>query len=113
MIQNIVFDIGNVILNFNYKEVIAQYTNNQEEQVFIMDNIINSPEWLGYALVDTGYITKEEAIAIVQDRTNHINDELIKDFWNSYNRYGYVDDRILDLIRILREKILIYIYFLT
>ena len=99
MIKNIIFDIGNVILNFNYKEVLNEYTSDKEQQKFIENNIINSPEWLGYALIDTGYITKEEAILIVQDRTNHTNDLLIEDFWNTYNNYGYVDNRVLDLIK--------------
>ena len=104
MIKNIIFDIGNVILNFDYKNVIKKYTNKEEEQKFIIDNIINSPEWLGYALIDTGYITKEEAIKLVQDRTNHINDELIEKFWNTYNNYSYVDNKVLDLIKKLKEK---------
>ncbi|MBP3766288.1 MAG: HAD family phosphatase [Bacilli bacterium] len=104
MIKNIVFDIGNVILNFNYKEVLNEYTSDEEQQKFIENNIINSPEWLGYALIDTGYITKEEAISIVQDRTNHTNDLLIEDFWNTYNNYGYVDNRVLDLIKKLKEQ---------
>ena len=104
MIKNIVFDIGNVILNFNYKEVLNKYTSDEEQQKFIENNIINSPEWLGYALIDTGYITKEEAISIVQDRTNHTNDLLIEDFWNTYNNYGYVDNRVLDLIKKLKEQ---------
>ena len=104
MIKNIIFDIGNVILNFDYKEVIKKYTNSKDEQIFIMNNIINSPEWLGYSLIDTGYITKEEAIAIVKDRTNHTNDKLIEDFWNNYNKYGYIDCRILDLMKLLKAK---------
>ena len=104
MIKNIVFDIGNVILNFNYKEILNEYTSNKEQQKFIENNIINSPEWLGYSLIDTGYITKEEAIFIVQDRTNHTNDLLIENFWNTYNNYGYVDNRVLDLIKKLKEQ---------
>lgn len=104
MIKNIVFDIGNVILNFNYKEVLNEYTSDKEQQKFIENNIINSPEWLGYALIDTGYITKEEAISIVQDRTNHTNDLLIEDFWNTYNNYSYVDNRVLDLIKELKDQ---------
>lgn len=31
MIKNIIFDIGNVILNFNLKEVLQKLTNNKEE----------------------------------------------------------------------------------
>lgn len=104
MIKNIVFDIGNVILNFNLKEVLPKYTSNELEQQFIIDNIINSPEWLGYSLIDTGFITKEEAIKIVQDRTNHTNDELIYDFWNRYNDYSSINNNLLELIKELKEK---------
>ena len=56
MIKNIIFDIGNVILNFNINEVLQKFTSNEVEQEFILKNIINSPEWLGNALIDTGYI---------------------------------------------------------
>ena len=60
MIKNIVFDIGNVILNFNCKEVLNKYTNNIDDQEFIMKNIINSPEWLEHGLIDpTGVIISE------------------------------------------------------
>ena len=81
IIKNIIFDIGNVILNFNIKEVLQKFTSNKIEQKFILKNIINSPEWLGNALIDTGYISREDAIEIVKDRTNHCNDKLIVDFW--------------------------------
>ena len=104
MIKNIVFDIGNVILNFDYMKVISEYTDSIEEQKFILDNIMNSPEWLGYSLIDTGFITKEEAIQIVQDRTNHINDNLVRNFWNNYNNYAFVDKRVLNLIERLKNK---------
>lgn len=104
MIKNIVFDIGNVILNFDYMKVISEYTDSIEEKKFILDNIMNSPEWLGYSLIDTGFITKEEAIQIVQDRTNHINDNLVRNFWNNYNNYAFVDKRVLNLIERLKNK---------
>lgn len=80
MIKNIVFDIGNVILKFDINDVLNRYTNDKEEQKFILDNIINSPEWLKYGLIDTGYISRKNAIAIVQDRTNHKKDQLIENF---------------------------------
>ena len=104
MIKNVVFDIGNVILNFDYMKVISEYTDSIEEKKFILDNIMNSPEWLGYSLIDTGFITKEEAIQIVQDRTNHINDNLVRNFWNNYNNYAFVDKRVLNLIERLKNK---------
>ena len=104
MIKNIIFDIGNVILNFNLDDVLQKFTNNKEEQNFILKNIINSPEWLGNALIDTGYISKDEAIEIVKDRTNHCNDKIIDEFWNNYNDYAQIDERVLNLIKKLKNN---------
>ena len=104
MIKNIVFDIGNVILNFEYQEVIKKFTDVLEEQDFILKNIIQSPEWLEYNLIDTGFITRDEAIKLAQDRTNHEHDDLIDYFWNNYNDYAFVDLNVLDLIKDLKKK---------
>lgn len=104
MIKNIVFDIGNVILRFDIDDVLNRYTKNEQEREFIKKNIINSPEWLGNSLIDTGFITKETAIKIVQDRTNHEEDSLIEHFWNNYNDYAKVDTRVLDIINELKNK---------
>lgn len=104
MIKNIIFDIGNVILNFNINEILQKFTNNREEQRFIFENIINSPEWLGNALIDTGYISRENAIEIVKDRTNHCNDKLINDFWKNYNDFARVDEKVLNLIQKLKDN---------
>ena len=48
--------------------------------------------WLSYALIDTGFLSREHAISIVEDRTNHKNDSLIEDFWYHYNEYSFIDD---------------------
>lgn len=55
-------------------------------------------------MIDTGFITKEDAIKIVQDRTNHEKDDLIENFWNTYTDYAVVDDRILNLISKLKDN---------
>ena len=102
MIKNIIFDIGNVILNFRTINVIKEFTSDKEKQNFIYNNIINS-------LIDTGYLTKEEAIEIVKDRTNHIDDELIEKFWNNYNDYSEVNNNVLDLIKKLKDNYRIYL----
>lgn len=104
MVKNIVFDIGNVILKFDISDVLNRYTSDKKKQEFILDNIINSPEWAGYSLIDTGYISRDQAISIVQDRTNHKNDELIKNFWQTYNDYAEIDKSILNLIKKLKNN---------
>ena len=104
MIKNIVFDIGNVILNFKLSEVLPYFAKDEKEEKFIKKNIIESPEWLGNALIDTGYISKENAISIVEDRTNHINDELIEKFWNNYNKYSKINEEVVKLIKELKNS---------
>ena len=37
MIKNIIFDIGIVILNFNLLNVLPAFTDNKDEQKFILD----------------------------------------------------------------------------
>ena len=61
MIKTVIFDIGNVILNFDIDEILKKYTDNEEERIFIKNNVFNSPEWTGIGLIDIGYITLEEA----------------------------------------------------
>ena len=53
MFKNIVFDIGNVILNFDVEQVLSKYTEDKKIRKFIKDNIIYLPEWLLFSLIDT------------------------------------------------------------
>lgn len=109
MIKNIIFDIGNVILNFDMDRVLNEITKDSKEQKFIMDNIYKSPEWTLYNLIDTGMLDRDSCIKLECDRTNHENDELIKRFWLTYNEYAFVDKRVIDLIKKLRNKYKIYL----
>ena len=61
MIKNIIFDLGNVIINYNQKKIINNFTQNEEEEKYIFDEIFNALEW---ALMDVGDITNNEAINI-------------------------------------------------
>lgn len=104
MIKNIVFDIGNVILKFDIDDVLNRFTNDEFEKKFILENIINSPEWLKNGLIDTGFVSRDDAISIVQDRTNHMDDYLIERFWKTYNDYAEVDKRLLEIIKKLQNN---------
>ena len=56
-IKNIIFDLGNVLINFNPKE----YTNNEK----LLKEVFASPEWL---MLDRGTLTYEEAKEIFKER---------------------------------------------
>lgn len=103
-IKNIIFDIGNVILNFDVMDILPKFTTNDNEKRFILDTVINSPEWLQYALIDTGYISRSDAISILEDRTNHKHDELIETFLTGYTKYSLINENVIDIIENLKNN---------
>ena len=86
MIKNIIFDIGHVIAYIDYKEAANNLIDNEEDRKFILDNVLNSPEWVKNGLIDTGYINLDEFISIIGDRYNNTKDEIIRYFM--YNHYA-------------------------
>lgn len=103
-IKNVIFDIGNVILYFNWEEYINNFTNNTAEKEFIEKYCYYTPEWHDGALLDIGYLEREEAIKTQMDRSNHQNDELLVNFWNDFVSHYIIDDRVVSLIKNIKEK---------
>ena len=102
--KNIIFDFGGIILKVKMKEIVKKFTDSKEEQEFLLNNVVNSPEWIEYGLIDTGYITKEDFINLVNDRTNNIHKDLVEDFINNYINHVYIDDKIIELIKDLKKQ---------
>lgn len=102
--KNIILDFGGIILTVKMKEIVKKFTDSKEKQEFLLNNVVKSPEWIEYGLIDTGYITKEDFINLVNDRTNNIHKDLVEDFINNYINHVYVDDKIIELIKNLKEQ---------
>ena len=108
MVKNIVFDIGDVILNFDFHRVLDKYTDDPNKKKFVL-NILTTPDWKGFAQIDYGYLTIDEAIDNVKSRTNHQEDELVDYVFRHYYLYSYFNDRVLNLIKKLKRKYRIYL----
>ena len=104
MIKNIIFDIGSVIAYFDKRGVLENFTKDKEEQDFLFDNVLNSPEWTKYGLIDLGYISLEDMGNIICDRTNNVHDDIVMDFSVNHVDYIVVQDRMLDLIKKLKSN---------
>jgi putative hydrolase of the HAD superfamily len=76
MIKNIVFDLGNVIIQWDPKHIIAQYTKNPVAQKELLDKIFGSSYWLAF---DDGSMTREEVIYNIQKTTSFKYRSLIVD----------------------------------
>ena len=58
MIKNVVFDMGQVLLRFDRREIIGRLGLGPEDEKVLMDQVLLSKEW---SLMDWGEITDEEA----------------------------------------------------
>ena len=83
MIKNIIFDIGNVLLNFYPSEYLkGKYSD--EDAAFPFSAIFDTDEWLD---LDRGTITEEEALNIFIERNPEkeiILREMMSDFYNIF-----------------------------
>lgn len=104
MIKNVIFDIGRVIAYVDYNEALNALVNNDEDKKFIIDNIIKSPEWEGDGLIDYGFLSLDELISILCDKFSNKKDDLIKKFIYGHYDYFKVNDKMLDLIKSLKNN---------
>ena len=72
----------------------AIYFNNMIKQKFLSHPNVGEVRHIGLV----------NAIEIVKDRTNHTNDKLISDFWNTYNDYASVNENVITLIKKLKAN---------
>ena len=65
MIKNIIFDMGNVLLDYNPDVILDQVCDTQEEKQIIKKELFAGPEW---AMGDRGDITNAERFDLVKKR---------------------------------------------
>src|SRR6056297_1035801 len=106
MIDNIVFDLGNVLLDFTPENIINDYVFDDSKREEIYDNIFNSEEWI---MLDRGTISKKEAISKFIDRQTKNKKEIltIMNNWISYLKP--INQNILVLKELYKKNINLYI----
>ena len=97
--KNIIFDYGSVLKTFYKEEIVSKFTDNKEEKEFLLNNVINSPEWSQYGLIDTGYLTHEEVINLINDRSSNKYKELVTNFMHNYYKYMFFQEELLEIIK--------------
>lgn len=100
MINNIIFDLGNVLLDFKPVEYLRTKFDDEEKIQEIFEEIFLSEEW---PMLDRGVITEEEAIDRICSRSNG-NVELIKFVMcNWYEMFTPIEDTVIALKK-LKDK---------
>ena len=65
MYKNIIFDLGNVVLDYNPGAYLKEKLNDDKVEKIILDIVFKSEEW---PMLDRGVITEEEAIERIINR---------------------------------------------
>ena len=101
MIKNIIFDLANVIINYNQKKIINNFTEKEEEIKYIYDEIFHAPEW---TLMDLGDITNDEAIEIINKRNEFKYEKLTQEFLHEWYKKQPINRDIVEIAKILKNN---------
>lgn len=101
MIKNIIFDLGNVIINYNQKQIINNFTKNEEEIKYVYDEIFHAPEW---TLMDLGDITNDEAIEAINKRNKYKYEKLTQDFLHEWYKTQPINRDIVEIAKVLKKN---------
>ena len=101
LIKNIIFDLGNVIINYNQKKIINNFTEKEEEIKYIYDEIFHAPEW---TLMDLGDITNDEAIEIINKRNEFKYEKLTQEFLHEWYKKQPINRDIVEIAKILKNN---------
>ena len=101
MIKNIIFDLGNVIINYDQDKIINNFTIDEDEKIFIKEKIFKSPEW---KLLDLGQITNNVAIEEIQKRNDIKYNKLINIFLHEWYKTQPINEDIVEIAKKLKER---------
>ena len=101
MIKNIIFDLGNVIINYNQEKIIKHFTQNKDEHDYIIEQIFRAPEW---QMMDLGTLTNQEAANIINQRNNFRYKDLTDQFLNNWYKVQIINRDVVEFAKKLYEK---------
>ncbi|WP_088187091.1 HAD family phosphatase [Desulfosporosinus sp. FKA] len=108
MIKNIIFDLGNVLINFKPLDYVCTKIADCQRANEVYQSIFKSPEWL---MLDRGTVTEEEAINTICERNPDLSKEIRLVMTDWYQMLTPIED-VLDIVRDLKS-IGFKIYFLS
>lgn len=99
MIKNVIFDLGNVLLNFEPKEYVkSKVVEEKIEEIY--ESIFKSEEW---PMLDRGTITEEEAKINIINRKEENTEFINSVFENWYDILTPIESSV-EILQKLKEK---------
>ncbi len=101
MIKNIVFDFGGVVLTWNPKIILKNFTKDEKDIELLEKVIYKSKEW---QMLDKGIITREEAIKNLSIQLPDRLKNMCKDIIYHFQEYQILNEDICEIILRLKEN---------
>lgn len=99
-IKNVIFDVGNVLLEFKPKLYLEKIFDHQKTREDIYEVVFASDEWIE---LDKGTLSEEEALEIFISKTPHLEKELKLLWSNWHDIFEPIEDNI-SVLRFLSEN---------
>lgn len=94
----VVFDMGNVLLDYDPKRFIAPYVTEEKDRQLILQELFHCPEWLGG---DMGVMTFDEIEAIACSRLPERLHPAVHQILDTYAPAMYTKDGVKEMIETL------------
>ena len=96
MYQNIIFDLGGVVVDYAPREFLVDYFMNEKLEEQLFDITFGSEEW---KKLDAGLITRQEAEAVMRRRGAELGhsfevDAILSDWMENKGRHRSNDDTL-------------------
>lgn len=101
MIKTILFDMGNVLVDFSPLYIVSNFTNRIDDIELLVKEIFLKQEWLE---LDNGTTTEEQLIKDVKKRLPKRLHSLLIDIIDRWDYYFTEKNEILSLIKELKTK---------
>ncbi len=100
MIKNFVFDLGNVLVDYNPMRCILKYVRNISDANYIASEVFSSPEW---GMLDKGEITYGEALESWKSRMPERLFESVDQVVANFHKYLPEIHTMTDVVKRLKE----------
>jgi putative hydrolase of the HAD superfamily len=100
VIKNIVFDLGNVLLDFDPDSYLEYFAYNEKIKSRLKAEIFETEEWLQ---LDRGTITESEAVEIWQQRNPDLKTE-IADIMSNWEKILTIKEDSLEILKSLAAE---------
>jgi epoxide hydrolase-like predicted phosphatase len=100
MIKNIIFDLGNVLLEFSPLNFLKTYITDESEIDELYENVFRSKEWIE---LDRGTITDEEAIEAMCGRIPSRRVQVIY-YMNNWHNILKPMEETIDILREVKKR---------